>query len=265
MQSPRSSRGLLLFLLLLVVFCAAAYAPIVRARSLHSLGGISILLIMWAPGAAAIGTALVVFRSLRPCGFTLSRRALPWMVGALVIPLSYALLIHGLLSALGYVQLGTKNVSMVFVLIGLLLSLLTATGEEIGWRGFLAPVMAERFGFLRGNLLVGLLWATYHVPAMWFASYADKPGIAGVSCFVITMVGLSLFLGHVRLATNCVWPAALFHAAHNLFFLGLFEPVRPLTPSARFLQGETGLPLAVVALAIGAWSVRRRARAAALA
>lgn len=36
-------------------------------------------------------------------------------------------------------------------------------GEEFGWRGFLQPRMAARFGHVRGSLGVGLVWALWHL------------------------------------------------------------------------------------------------------
>ena len=37
-------------------------------------------------------------------------------------------------------------------------------GEELGWRGFLYPRLAERHGPLRAALLTGAAWALWHVP-----------------------------------------------------------------------------------------------------
>lgn len=36
-------------------------------------------------------------------------------------------------------------------------------GEELGWRGFAHPRLAARFGVVRGSLLLGLLWAVWHL------------------------------------------------------------------------------------------------------
>jgi membrane protease YdiL (CAAX protease family) len=42
-----------------------------------------------------------------------------------------------------------------------------STGEEIGWRGFLLPRLRARFGPAGGAMAIGLLWASWHVPAFY--------------------------------------------------------------------------------------------------
>ena len=45
-------------------------------------------------------------------------------------------------------------------------------GEEIGWRGFALPQLAQRLGFARASIVVGVVWATWHLP-LFFLRGAD--------------------------------------------------------------------------------------------
>jgi len=40
--------------------------------------------------------------------------------------------------------------------------LFTQSGEELGWRGFLLPRLASKFGYAWAGILVGVVWATWH-------------------------------------------------------------------------------------------------------
>jgi membrane protease YdiL (CAAX protease family) len=48
-------------------------------------------------------------------------------------------------------------------------------GEEIGWRGFALPRLATRFGYGIGSIVLGVMWALWHLP-LFFVREGDKYG-----------------------------------------------------------------------------------------
>jgi hypothetical protein len=64
-----------------------------------------------------------------------------------------------------------KDTSIVLVA-ATILATLGQAGEEVGWRGYLLPRIAERTGLGWASLIVGIVWAAWHLP-LFFAAGAD--------------------------------------------------------------------------------------------
>ncbi len=258
----RDRRALTMFLVLAFALSGLVSVPVLQTGSLAAWDGWALPLLMWAPGAAGIVTSLVVYRSLRPLGLTGHRRTWRWALLCLCVPLGYTLLIYPALAGLGLVGLGHGNFQLSFFALGLLISLRTALGEELGWRGFAAPVMERLFGFFPGQFALGLVWFLYHLPMLLLTDYGKSAHpLFGNAMFLISVIGLSFFLGWVRRVGGSVWPCALLHASHNLVFLHLFDPVSPRSPEAGWLVGEQGALFAGAQLLLGIFALRAVRRA----
>jgi len=46
----------------------------------------------------------------------------------------------------------------------------TALGEEIGWRSFALPKLQKIFTPFATSLILGLIWAVWHLPLFWIAN-----------------------------------------------------------------------------------------------
>lgn len=100
----------------------------------------------------------------------------------------------------------------------LLVVIFSGYGEETGWRGFAIAPLQERFGPVKGTLVLALIWAGWHTPAFWFVEGYRTMGVAGI----LGGFGLGICAGAVVLArvlnrTNgSVLAASLWHATYNL-------------------------------------------------
>jgi membrane protease YdiL (CAAX protease family) len=227
---------------------------IIAAGSLGARGGNYVLALMWCPGVSALITRLIFQRNVRGEGWRLG--APRWAILAYLLPVVYATAAYGLvwLTGLGGVDLGRfKTPVLTFVVVGSLQSLLSATGEELGWRGFLVPTLARTMSFGRTALVSGAIWAAWHVPLIVFADYnGGTPTWYSVLCFGVMVVSMGIPFAWLRLRSGSVWPAAILHASHNLFVQAFFDRVTVDTGPTRWLTSEFGAALAL-ALGVTAW------------
>ncbi|MBI4783007.1 MAG: CPBP family intramembrane metalloprotease [Oscillatoriophycideae cyanobacterium NC_groundwater_1537_Pr4_S-0.65um_50_18] len=257
-HSQLDRRSLALFFVLTICISLIAYIPLVQSGSLDALGGRALDLLMWAPGTAAVITTLMMFRSVAPLGLLGNKKTWVWLAVCLLLPIAYTLLFYLPLAGLGLVSLGTTNLNATFFVYGLLVaSLPLALGEELGWRGFAAPVIGRVMGFKVGQAVLGFIWFLYHLPPLLLTDYGDSPHpLFGNFAFLVSVVALSYFLAMVRQRTDSVWPCALFHASHNLFFSHLFDPMVFKQDVATWFVGEQGILLAIAMVALGIYGLR---------
>ena len=263
-RAPDTRAELATFLGLTFALSAVFWWLIIAAGSLGARGGAYVLALMWCPGVSAVVTRLAFQRNVRGQGWRWG--ATRWAALAYLLPLGYATAAYGLvwLAGLGGVDLARFRTGVAtFFILGSLQGLLSATGEELGWRGFLVPTLARTMSFGRTAVVSGAIWAAWHVPLIVFADYnAGTPTWYAVLCFAVMVVSLSVPLAWLRLRSGSVWPAAILHAAHNLFVQAFFDRVTVDTGPTRWLTTEFGAALAVT-VAATAW-IFWRARDAAV-
>jgi membrane protease YdiL (CAAX protease family) len=251
MREPHAERAR--FLGITFGLSAVWYLLIIAAGGMARAPGY-VMALMWSPAVGALVTQITFHHTWRGLGLRWPMHR--WAVLGYVLPLAYATVAYGIvwLAGLGGLDLtrGPHN-ALKFVVLGTLVSLASATGEELGWRGYLVPALARTMSLTRVALVSGLIWAAWHVPLIAFADY--NPGTStwyAVLCFTIGVVALSLPLAWLRLRSASVWPAALLHASHNLYVQGFFDRVTVDTGITRWLTGEFGAALALT-ISVTAW------------
>jgi membrane protease YdiL (CAAX protease family) len=101
----------------------------------------------------------------------------------------------------------------------LLLVILTLTdglGEEPAWRGFALPRLLTQYNALFASLILGVLWAAWHLPLVWTegAPLYRQP----IWLLLVDMTAKSVLFTWVFLHTRgSVLLAAMLHASTNLF------------------------------------------------
>jgi membrane protease YdiL (CAAX protease family) len=264
-RSAHATRApLATFLGLTFALSAVFWWLIIAAGTLGAHGGLYVIALMWCPGVSALLTRLAFQRNVRGQGWGWCGTR--WAALAYLLPVAYATVAYGAvwLAGLGGVDLARFQTGVVpFVIFGSIHSLVSATGEELGWRGFLVPTLARTMSFGRTAVLSGAIWATWHVPLILFADYnAGTPAWFSVPCFGVMVVAIAVPMAWLRLRTRSVWPAAIMHASHNLYVQGFFDRVTVDTGPTRWLTTEFGVGLAVT-IGVSAWFFWRRGDAVA--
>ncbi|MCR5249550.1 MAG: CPBP family intramembrane metalloprotease [Lachnospiraceae bacterium] len=116
----------------------------------------------------------------------------------------------------------------VLILIGIVLPLFApfvlvnhvlAFGEEIGWRGYLLPLLMKVTDQRKAILISGSLWGLAHAFLVAYGvnysgNYPGKP-FSGIVMMIVFATVLGSFLSFVMIKTDSIIPACIAHGAIN--------------------------------------------------
>jgi uncharacterized protein len=97
--------------------------------------------------------------------------------------------------------------------------------EEIGWRGFALPRMERLQGPFLASVILGVMWALWHLPEFLVPSWAASSGgggIVGIAMFTLTAITFTIVISWVFNNTRAsVLLAILVHSSIDTFTLPL--------------------------------------------
>jgi membrane protease YdiL (CAAX protease family) len=92
--------------------------------------------------------------------------------------------------------------------------LLGQAGEELGWRGFALPRMASRMGLGKASVLLGVIWAAWHLPFFYLA-LGEQHG-QSFPLYLVQVTGISVAIAWLYAHTGgSLLLTMLMHAAIN--------------------------------------------------
>jgi uncharacterized protein len=157
----------------------------------------------------------------------------------------------------------------VSILLGAIINMIPALGEELGWRGWLLPKLMP-LGVVPALIVSGIIWGAWHAPLILLGyNYPGVPGWLGVLAMCGMCIVVGGVFGWVRIASGTVWPAALahgsFNAAAGMSILFSTAGVTTDVTQATIL-GWSGwiVPAVVVAVLVATGQFRRREPASAV-
>jgi len=184
--------------------------------------------VTWVPAIAALlAAALTGGRgALRELGSRLVRWRVGWQWYLVVIlgPAAFSLAVAGVYTLLGGSWSEAAPPALLegpLLFLPLFLLILTLTdglGEELAWRGFALPRLLTRYNALVASVVLGVIWALWHLPLVWTEGNAmyQQP----VWLLLVDITAKSVLFTWVFLHTRgSVLIAMLFHGATNLFLV----------------------------------------------
>jgi membrane protease YdiL (CAAX protease family) len=91
-------------------------------------------------------------------------------------------------------------------------------GEEIGWRGFALPRLQHGRSAARATLVLGLIWALWHLPAFFYLDTYQAMGLWMFPFLAFTIVcGTVVYTWIYNSSGGSVLMAIVFHAAFDFF------------------------------------------------
>lgn len=193
----------------------------------EAFGGLNLLVAQFGP---AIAGALVLWStggSLREWASRILRWRVPlrWWFVTLAIPV----VLFGVTSA-GFALLGYQPelsrlpdplTTFLPTLVGL--SLVAGLGEEPGWRGFALPRLQARYGPLGATVLLGSVWAVWHLPLLAVdprAAHGISDPLVLAGLFTLTAVGILLYAFFYTWVYNHTGSVLLMMVLHGGFNTG---------------------------------------------
>jgi len=101
------------------------------------------------------------------------------------------------------------------ILVAIVFSTLGQAGEEIGWRGYALPRLAERIGLGGGSVILGVTWALWHLPLFFIFPEADTHG-QSFPGYLLSVTALSVAIAWLYAHTRgSLLLTMLMHSAIN--------------------------------------------------
>lgn len=103
----------------------------------------------------------------------------------------------------------------VFLPFVLTIALIPALGEEIGWRGFALPHLQQRYGPVKGTLILGFMHSLWHLPAFFTPVLGPFVPMTFLTFLITGTAGSFIYTWVFNNTRQSILIAVLLHAAAN--------------------------------------------------
>jgi membrane protease YdiL (CAAX protease family) len=242
----------------LLVFALSIPFWLAGATGEQLLPGLPVSSLMFiCPATAAL---ICVYREKKTTGVTelLKRsfdfqriRAKIWYVPIILLMPGIIVLSYGLMRLIG-LPLPAPQFTILAALVMLVMFFASALGEELGWSGYLIDPMQNRWNALEASILMGLVWATWHI-VPYLQAHRSGAWIAGQCLFTVAVRVLLVWL--YNNTGKSVFAATVCHAMINI---SIFLPSYGSYYDPRIAGLITAFAAAIVTVVWGPRTLTRR-------
>lgn len=138
-----------------------------------------------------------------------------WLLAIFLIYPSIGLLDVAVQRMLG-IPIPSPHISVI-VLLGYSTVFFLTFGEELGLTGYAIDPLQERYSALMSGILLGLIWAGYHIPSFVISGYYTYAWIVWHALY--TIAGRVLFVWVYNNSGRSLFSMALLHSTFGVFWI----------------------------------------------
>lgn len=137
--------------------------------------------------------------------------------------------------------------------------LISSLGEELGWRGYLLPLLVNSLGERSALFATGLIHGLWHIPIILLSPIYHQDQNPFLACLfiVVSCLFLGPVIGYIRLRSSSVWTASIFHSAHNVMWSVLRGMAVPTSGIALYIAGDNSIVVILCYMLLTVWGMKR--------
>ncbi|AFA49911.1 putative CAAX amino terminal protease family protein [Acetobacterium woodii DSM 1030] len=176
----------------------------------HFKGNIRFYLMAWFGPALLIALGAMVYFLIFPSQFDPSMGQIAALYEA-----------QGISMAGGTIYTIFISQLVLGIFLAPLINIITTSGEEIGWRGYLLPKLMERYSARVSIIISGIIWGIWHAPIIamghnYGLGYPSAPW-GGILAMIVFCLFIGSFFSFLAIRTGSFLPAAMAHGSLNGF------------------------------------------------
>jgi membrane protease YdiL (CAAX protease family) len=179
-------------------------------------------IILWILGSSAPTISAIIIAYLSDGKMGISNLFKPFLIYKVRFKWYFAAFVITLLStiiSIAYLLLNNIDIPVVNLIslipILLMTFIMGPLVEEAGWTGFALPKLQAKFSALTASLILGFLWAVWHLP-LWFLPDSSQSTMS-FGLFLVVLVAVRIIMGWAYNNTRgSIFIAVVFHFFFNL-------------------------------------------------